>query len=543
MSGGKLARLAARFGETLPVRSGASLDAAQPLLALDDPLLDELLGELLDAEGEATEPLAALRDELAAFAESDAPIALFADSASARARMLRATRAAARPNVLVLGGRREGLPEGSESIPFAALATAPARIAALADSLASVVLEPRGELALLRAISAACHAVGARVLLDESRTAGRVAARGVGQEAGLDADAVLLGESIACGLPFAAVIGITEPATQVRPFVACVVRAALQRLALRPVHDELSRRGSRLRTAFTDACRAASLRARLLGPAALVELAFETQQGIDGERLTARAARELAAEGSHAAREIAWPATLTQAEEARLAQRLQALVRRMQQLLVQHDSWLGAALPWPFPDARPALRGASLVPFRHPKATAATLRVAGGTLELELAAAELGPGGAGGCWLPFRLTGDFELRLHYALRTWSSGDDAACFSLFAQAEAEAVQHQVQVGATRNGNVFTTTLASVRSSPRAAAAPEAWLSLARRGDTLLAACRALDDEAWTVLDERRPVAREPLVLGCSLAARGRCGGLQVAVLAFLIEGELAPRQGR
>lgn len=536
MSGTRIEALANRLGRQAPAepRIDRALDlaATRPLIELDDPLLDELVAV------PGPRSTAVLRDACAAFAGSDAPVACFITAAAARARIVRAARSASRIRVLAIGGDRAGLPGDVEPLPFAALEHAADRIASIGEALACVVLEPRGELAVLRAIAVACRAHGARLILDESRTAGRIAARTVGEDLGLDADAVVLGESLACGLPFAAIVGLADQSTDCDPLAAIVVSAAIERLRREPLHESLSKTGMRLRGTILAAAREVGLHARLLGPAALMQVGLDAHGGVAGERLTAHALAELRRRGVTCNEDLAVGAATEGMPGSPLATVWCDSLRSIAVQLVEHDAQLSGDLGLVFPGL--AATGARhLVKWRTPRSARIEVTATpSGTVRMAFPAVEVGPLASGGCWLPVRWRADFDVRLRCCLHRFLPGAHAAAFALFAQTEDGSARASViletlaarpditLVRAEHDGVVTAVASCDVRSG---------WLRLVRSGEAITAHWRRDSEAAWQALGDAHAVAADPRIAGAKLWTSARSDGLDVELLDFLADG--------
>ncbi|MBI5850145.1 MAG: hypothetical protein HZB39_03780 [Planctomycetes bacterium] len=551
MNGARIAALAARLGRPTPAepRGDRALDlaATRPLLELDDPSLDAFVAE------PGPNATAVLRDACAAFAGSDAPVACFTTAAAAKARIVLAARTAKRARVLAIGGNRAGLPVDVERVPFTALERAADRIAGIGDELACVVLEPRGELAVLRAIAVAGRAHGARLILDESRTAGRIAARTVGEDLGLDADAVVLGESLACGLPFAAVVGLADRDTECDPLAAVVVLAAIERLRREPLHESLSKAGMRLRGTILAAARGIGVRARLPGPAALLRFVLDAHGDVAGERLTARVLTELRRRGVTCDEDLAVGIATDGAPGSRLTTAWCDALGRVAAQLVEHDADLSGDLPLVFPGL--AATGARhLVRWKTPRKVAAELAATpSNTVRMVFSSGEVGPLASCGCWLPVRWRGDFDVRLRFGLHRFLPGAHAAAFALFAQTEDGAARASViletlaarpditLVRAEYDGVVTAVASCDVRSG---------WLRLLRSGEAITAHWRRDSEADWQALGDAHAVAADPRVAGAKLWTSARSDGLDVELLDFAANGDGealpplgSPHQGR
>jgi glutamate-1-semialdehyde aminotransferase len=164
----------------------------------------------------------------------------------------------------------EGVPRSTralyDELPFNDANAARELIRATGDRLAAVVFEPlvvhqpdREWLEVLRAES---DRVGAVLVVDEIKTAGRLAVGGACERYGIRADLVVIGKAIANGFPLAAVGGRADvmaavsrtwiSSTLATEFVSlAAAKATLELLVSRRVPEHLGRVGGRLLDGLT----------------------------------------------------------------------------------------------------------------------------------------------------------------------------------------------------------------------------------------------------------------------------------------------------
>ncbi len=146
-------------------------------------------------------------------------------------------------------------------IPFNNQAESVARIEAAGESLAALVVEPvidgPPDQAWLEAIRDATRRVGALLIVDEIKTAFRVAMGGVTERHGVSPDLIVVGKALANGFPLAAVGGGSAVMSAVdRTWISSTLatesvalaaaKATLDIMARERVPDELLNRGQRL---------------------------------------------------------------------------------------------------------------------------------------------------------------------------------------------------------------------------------------------------------------------------------------------------------
>ena len=516
-------------GELLHLATGGGL------LAPGDPLLLEILAEL-----ESDDPLPALREELAAYCGKDAPTALFDDITAARERAARAARTNGRPLVVVAGGETAGITGAVEVVPLEHLTQITELMIARADEIACVLLEPRGELAILRTIAAGAADMGVPLFLDESRTASRLTARTVSEEADIGAEVIVLGTSLGCGLPFGAVVGLTEPGARCDTDTARTVRAALRRLASAGVHEELSHAGVALRARFAAACRRLDLKGRLLGPAALMRLAFADQDNVAGPRIAVQFLAELRTLGVDAHEDVALPVGLDPSRAERITVAFEAALARVRTQLVEHNATVSDDLPWVFEAGPERMRRRGLTRFQHPRQAAAAIETEVDGLRLSIAAGPLGPTTSVGFLSREPLRGDFELRVRVDLDPWHPGPDGAAFALFVQDVATGTRTQalwVSLPGAATGFAVAATFEGRENDGHRGAPRGGWLRIVRAGDELTVACADDADEPtdWVEIARRRPAPRGECRFGCRIAARVQSEGLSALVRALVIVG--------
>jgi hypothetical protein len=383
-----------------------------------------------------------LRRTLGKWCGLDLPVCLFPDPVSARDRIVKAALSAERSHVMVIGAEPPLAHEDTTNLLLAELAEVPRRIEACADRLAAVLIEPRGELAMLRAIVTATRAVGAALLVDESRTAGRLTNLTVTAELEIEPDALLLGPSLSEGLPFAAVFGLADRSAELPQATLAAVHRSLARLWREPVSDRLSERGMRLRERFAAAARRVGSSTRLLGPAALLTVTFRDEPECAGEELRSKWRRDLRVLGFEFRDDILLCAEDPTELDDAIASAFERALAQQRQHLVAVNARI-ESLPGRSDDRLRDL-GATAT-FVHPTTGRARVARDHRGLSLVVDAGPLGPATSVGVVSRELCVGDHRIEVEVELEPWSCDGGEAVFALIATDAASARRLQVVVG--------------------------------------------------------------------------------------------------
>ncbi len=542
-----LQELAARLGAECPApRTAPASDSA--LIRLDDAssLVALAAADVRRELDQAQRPLD--RDEvaraLAAASLPLAPVALFAATADAAACIAATARRRKRGATRILGdaaGPFAGVAD-AQAMPFAPGAPS-LDAAALADaSLLVVTPDLPGE--QLAALCAAAHAAGVAVCFDETATAFRVAAATVARDAQPRPDYVLLGPSLAAGLPFAAAIGC-EGGADPSDVTLAVVHASLRALTRAPVHAATAAGVQRLALAIAAAAKGQEIDCALVGHASMPRLVFHGQEGAPGPLIAQRFAAELEEAGVRLDGPLLLPAALRDdalALDAAAAAFEHAFVR-IRALLVEYNSHLSGGLPWPFATGRDALRARGLTFYRFPRLGEVDVEPRGEAMRIAFGKSALGPVTSSGFFVPTRLVGDVTLTIRYALRQWNAGPDSACLGLFFQNEASTARYYAQVISTADAPSVRSVAAGIAGEVvgrRTVDGDEGWLRLARVGSQMQLAWRAAADAPWIQLGSC-PATGDALIAGCKIWSKVATDGLVADLYDLEIEGELAQDQ--
>jgi len=483
---------------------------------------------------------------LRAWLDSPGPVVFAADAAALGEEGVRtAIAGTGRTAALAIDPLVVRPPSAMPASPVAAAARVTKR------DVAAIVLEPRVEddagLASLRELVALARAAGTWVIADETRTAGRTHPGSAARALGLECDLVLVGDAVACGRSFAALLArlgaagirLSEPAPDALAFA--LARASATVLARTPVHEDLAACGTRLVQAFESAARREDLRAGFVGPPALARVDFAAQEGVAAPLLRWHFDAEmqrLGAVPSEWCVAHAW----TPQVEARLAAALAATAGRLRTKLIESNSYLSGGLPWVFATGDEVLRQRGLARYRYPKLAAVAVDAEPAGVRIAFAPGPLGPVVSSGFFVPTHLRGDFSVEIDYALPRWSSGPDSACFGLFFQNDLSTGRYYAQ--RTRSAAGDDTVLGSfdghlTPSVPVRAA--RGALRLVRQGRTVTAWHREDQDE-WRELGRTDAATADDGIVGAKVWSKVSCDGLEAEVTALRLHATVAEGQG-
>lgn len=539
--------LARHHDAPVPPRAGADAE-----LGSDAPLLVRTHGgriERLEARlaADRDDPAVRVLAELRALAGGsglrwtlwpDAEAALDALVADAR-------RTTGREAVLVVSASRAASRFGPALTPDEAIA------ACAENAPACLLVEPRVDAAAWARLAEA--STGAILVADETRTVARLADGLASAALEPRPSAVVVGETLSDGLPFAAV-GTTDPdrltdgpdAGSVSPVALEVALATLAEVRAQPVAAQLAERGAALQRGFAASCREHDIRARLEGPAALPSLRFDGQENAEAPLIAHHFGLELEALGVRANAEPAFAAGSSPDEDARVDTALAGAVARIRTLLIEHNSYLSGGIAFVFPDNDPRLADRGIARYRHPKLAEVDIDPVPGepAMRIAFAAGPLGPITSSGFYLPTRLRGDFSIEVRYDVRSWEPGPDSACLGLFVQNEPSTARYYAQLMSTadRVGEISAAAglegeLTGRHPVPGASGA----LKLTRVGDRLTTWHRDAKDSEWTELGTKTPCSTDDVITGAKIWSKVRCGGLVVDLSEMKVEATIPDDQ--
>lgn len=543
-----LLRLCSRLGVPPPrlhAPLGPGVEGA--LLAPDDGRLENALAEHLGepwpeapARAWCVPAAAALRSWLAVSGR----VTLASDPATLMAAALEeATAASGRQALLAIE------PLGQRPTAALPISRASAGERMAARDVAAVVFEPLLEtpedIGELRQLLRRARDAGARVIADESRTAGRVHAGSSARALALDVDEILLGPAIACGQAFAARLQLGNSDDVVTAGVGpdalalALARSTARTLARQPVAAELAALGQAMRDAFASACAREHIVAALVGPAALARFKIATQEGTPAQLLHWHFAVELERAGVRASEWcVAHAGWTQQADRLRLA--LAATVGRMRTLLIENNSYISGGLPFVFPTPDATLRQRGLGIYRFPKRAPVDVTVAGDRVRIAFAKGSLGEIVSSGFFVPTRLTGDFEVEAEYDLPAWSSGPDSACFGLFFQNDLSTGRYYAQRTIAGSDDRVLGSFDGALTPAASVLARAGAFRLARVGRRVTAWHRQ-PGGPWRELGATDTATPDDGIVGAKIWSKVECDGLVAEVSALRLRATLAASQ--
>lgn len=424
--------------------------------------------------------------------------------------------------------------------------------------VAAIVLEPvtpgvfsLRDLKWLRELATRHDAL---LVFDESSTAFRLATGSVAAMSGVRPDLTCVGEALASGAPFGAVLGPalllddlygrdSAPGTAPSPEAMVAARATLEELSERPVAERLREVGERLRAAFERACREFEIRATLFGPAARMHLHFRGQENADSE-LIARVFQEELTNYGLAGGDLVLPNAAMDDEAVEEAARgLHATVARIRTLLIEHNSYLSGGVPYVFPTQDALLAERGLAVYRFPALADVEVAPSGEGMRIAFAPADLGKVTSSGFYVPTRVRGDFTVVARYRLGRWSPAGDSASLGLFAQDEPSERRYYAQRRSDTGGRRHEVlgNLAGKLFEPTPVRDGEGWFRLQRRGGKVTSWHRAVEEPDWRLLGEHQEDSPRDMIVGAKIWSSGPCEGLEAEILDLSIEAEIPADQ--
>ncbi len=527
--------LAQALGVEVPPSAGvavSSFDLCDPgsLLGRDEPWLLE--GVRAAASG--GDPLPRARAAISGLVRGGGSVALFGSEAAAIEHL-----SAGGAQVLAVG---DALAEAAE-LPRCALLEVTAERLAAVDLLVVEPTAPAGDLARLRELATAA---GARVVFDERRTAFRAAPTTVAAllvaTGGRGPDVVLLGSSLAAGLPFAAIVG-DATSTSIGAVTAAVVAVVVEQLVSTPVFADLEQHVATIVAAVDAAAAREQVRIAWSGPAAMPSLSFADQEGAEGALILHHFGLELAAAGCASKGPLLLPASLRRAGVAPVLGMFAHAVARVRTLLIEYNSYLSGGLPFVFPGGDPVLRARGVARYRYPKLAEVDVDARGDAIRIAFAASELGAVTSSGFYVPTRLSGDVDVAVRYVVQQFSSGPDATCLGLFLQNEASTARYYAQLMSTSDApTARSVALGHAGAVIGRGAVPgvTGWLRLRRAGGRVTAWHRDVAEAAWRELGSVAATG-DDLIVGAKIWSKVRTEGLVAELSDLSIDAVVAADQ--
>lgn len=540
-----LERLARRHGVSpvpSPTPSTAPFDLALAgnLVSLDEPAVRDALTAVVD--GAPVDDLPAL---VAASCGRSWSVALLASPERAAAALFAAAGVTRTGRMLVFGDALPGAEAPNcECLPLQgaveALHAAAESWQAGGTPVAVVVVEPFAPAA--PALAAMAHTMGALVAVDASRSAFRDGRQAI-DDSWHHADFVVLGPSIAAGLPCHAVVG-ARGCDELDPVTRIVAAVVLGSLRSAPREAALAATGEELLAAIAVAARAHDIQLLVNGSPAMPSLSFAGQEDAPPQLIDEHFRRELADAGVRLRGPLLWSAELCRDEGARqrCAAAFAHALLRLRVLFVEYNSYLSGGLPWPFPGGDERLRSRGLTFYRYPRRAPVDVAPVGLAMRIAFGAGELGAVTSSGFFVPTRLVGDVVLTIRYVLRRWHSGPDSACLGLFLQNEPSTARYYAQLTSNAAAPEAHVAVAGLQGQVvgRRSAAAEGWLRLERSGGEVVAFHRSLDEPSFVELG-RCAACSDVLIAGCKIWSKVRTLGLVADLFELEIDAVLADDQ--
>ena len=541
-----LERLARRHGVSpvpSPTPSTAPFDLALAgtLVSLDEPAVRDALTAA--ADGAPVDDLPAL---VAASCGRSWSVALLASPERAATALFAAAGVTRTGRILVFGDALPGAEAPNcECLPLQGAAEALHAAAESAQAggtpVALVVVEPFA--AAAPALAARAHAMGALVAVDASRSAFRDGRQAI-DDSWHAADFVVLGPSIAAGLPCHAVVG-ARACDELDPVTRIVAAVVLGSLRSAPREAALAATGDEILAAIAVAAKAHDIQLLVNGSPAMPWLTFAGQEDAPPDLIDEHFRRELADAGVRVRGPLLWSSDLCRDADARqrCAAAFAHALLRLRVLFVEYNSYLSGGLPWPFPEGDERLRARGLTFYRYQARAPVDVGPVSAAMRIAYGAGELGAVTSSGFYVPTRLQGDVVLTMRYVLRQWHSGPDSACLGLFLQNEASTARYYAQLLSTAEAPEQRSVAAGFLGQlvgRRVVLGDEGWLRLARLGDRIVVSHRAPGDDTFVELGSCAGT-RDLLVAGCKIWSKQRTEGLVADVFELTIAAELATEQ--
>lgn len=388
-------------------------------------------------------------------------------------------------------------------------------------------------------------------LIDESRSAFRLAAGAWSLGGSKQPDFILLGPSIASAWPCAALLAFgsdtqeptTAPAPPTLPTQAMAL-ASLQALETASIHLTLQETGEALRTAAQAGSARENLRISLAGPAAAMSFVCQGQENAEAALIAHHLQLELRAQGLNSGGDLLPWADLQGEVLATTIRGIDAALARMRTLLIEHNSYLSGGIPYVFPGGDPRLRDRGVARYRYPRMADTRVEAEGDKLVIRFGPAEMGEVTSSGFYLPTLLRGDLDLQLSYRLTSWDPGPDSSCIALFLQNEASTARYYSQrmsSGGPEDPHCVLASMNTVLSEQHPTEGMAGQFRLSREGSTLRAWHRCRPTEEWLLLAEENGKCREDLIVGAKIWSKVRAGELAAELRDLRIRGEIPEEQ--
>jgi hypothetical protein len=288
-----------------------------------------------------------------------------------------------------------------------------------------------------------------------------------------------------------------------------------------------------IRAAFAAACAREGVHGEIRGEREPFDPWFAPQQSAGSALIAEHFARELLAQGV-ALREIREPGRLSREDVPRILRGLDLALRRIRLLLIEHNSFLGDGLAWPFAEGPERVRRRGLAIYRYPSHAGAEVRAAKGAMLVELSPGELGPLVSAGFYLPAGLRGDFRVSVEYELERWDRTSSTASLALLAIDGQALCRYHAQRNSQSGHEAVLANLQGELGPNHAVTARRGWFCLERAGHRVSALHREDGGRRAVTLGTHDRDEGQDLVIGAKVWGMDKTTGARVAFRALSIE---------
>lgn len=300
--------------------------------------------------------------------------------------------------------------------------------------------------------------------------------------------------------------------------------------------------GERLRSAFAETCAEQAVLGRLAGPAEELSYEFDGQENAPAELILEHFVLELQARGLRSSAHIVPDPTWSEAQITRACEGLQANVRRVRNLLVEHNSFLSGGVPWVFAPTDPAIMDRGIARYRFPATGAVDLDVVPPRLRIAFQPGPLGDVTSSGYYVPTHLRGDFRVEISYRIVRWLPGDEAACLALFVHDEPALARYYAQRSSCREDGSDHSLLANFSDSVgerTPVRGDSGTFRIVREGLRVTTWHRT--EGEWLLTGEHLETSAVDMFVGAKVWSKGECGGLEVLLENWVIVGTVPDDQ--
>lgn len=298
----------------------------------------------------------------------------------------------------------------------------------------------------------------------------------------------------------------------------------------------------RIRAAFEAACTEQKVHGKLTERDGGWAVSFEPQAGADGGTIAGAYRDELAAVGVVVEDSLRPARDMSPALIERACEAVQHGIERLAALMVQHNSYYRGGLPFPFPPSAPGFDAKGLGSYRYPSDAWADVELEPDAAVIRFAPGDLGVVTSCGFFVPVLVEGDFTITVDFVLRRWRPApDDATCFGVLTSDDQVPERYHAQIMSTGDGPLYALAEMQGELSPvREISGDRGSLRMVRAGDTLTSLYRGEGGD-WIELGRSAAPVSPVQILGAKVWGKKICGGIEVAVPRFELEGKISQRE--